>query len=858
MMRKLRERGFSGTTDTEVSSREEAHRKIAGEAAEEGFVLLKNEGLLPLEKGMKAALYGRGVSYTVKGGTGSGDVNERKSVSIYEGMKAAGFVITNEDWIREYEKAYDAARKEWKNDIIRRSEESGKAFFDVYAATPFLPPTGKPVEKTEADTAIYVLSRIAGEGADRFEKEGDYYLTREEEAMLRDICNLYPKVLLVINTGGVVDLSFLDEAYGRSIRAVLQISQPGMEGGNAFARCVTGEVTPSGKLTDSWAYHYSDYPGAASFSHNNGKLDVAEYEEGIYVGYRYFDSFEIPVRFGFGYGLSYTKFDIRMKSAELIREKSGIAPEVKISEAELCRIKVKVSVKNTGDKMAGKEVVQVYVSLPVGKLDKEHRRLCAFQKTGLLAPGEEEELELSIPLYSLASFDETGGAYILEPGYYGIWVGNSLQESRLCAGLRVSREEILVKTEHICPLKQKLSGKKPDKEIAEKYYKREKAALEEGLPVLELLPGSLKTEIKEYTGKLQENTREAAELVESLTTEQLLRLASGDPVRGHNSALGAAGATVPGSAGETHHCAAAQNLAGITLADGPAGLRLLKYYHVENGKVLPMPFRFALEGGFFYEDGDKLPGTRYYQYCTAIPVGTALAQTWNEELIERTGRMVGAEMEYFGVTLWLAPGMNIHRNPLCGRNFEYYAEDPLLSGKMAAAMTRGVQSVPGCGTTIKHFACNNQEDNRLHCDSVLSERALREIYLKGFEIAVKESQPMSIMTSYNKINGVHTANSYDLCTKAARDEWGFAGVIMTDWTTTHNDPECTGAGCIKAGNDLIMPGEESDYESIKKELESGVLSREQLRDCVIRLAHIILCSNQYEAAVPYLETLKEK
>ncbi len=847
-MRVRKEKIFTGTTDSRVSGREIRHREIAREAAQESFVLLKNDGLLPLQKGSKVALYGRGATKTVKGGTGSGDVNERESVSIYEGMKRAGFEITTTDWLQEYDAAYEKAREDWRDSILNEVGEDTQRFFEIYSTTPFHAPAGGAVKKTEADVAVYVLARIAGESADRRNEPGDYLLSEEENKLLEEICNLYGRVVLVINTGGVVDLGFLDTEAGRSIKAILEISQPGMEGGTAFARCLTGEAAPSGKLTDTWAYHYADYPGAENYSHNNGNLEEEKYEEGIYVGYRYFDSFEVPVRYGFGYGLSYTDFEIRFGEIRFA-ENSGEDTAGKNRGKEILLTAV---VKNSGAVMPGKEVIQVYVSCPVGKLAKEYRRLAAFAKTKLLGPGEKQEVTLRIPLYGLASFDTERGAYVLEQGYYGIWLGNSLQGSRLCAGFFLEQEEVLIKTAHICPLRKPLTEKYPDKGVAEKYYMREKAELEGGLPLLKPEPGSLRTETIVYEDKLPTCMKEASEFVEGLSMEQLLQLVVGDPVRGQDNALGSAGASVPGSAGETSHCAEGQNLAGITLADGPAGLRLAKYYHVEEGKVIPFPFQFSMEGGFFYQETGKLPGVRYYQYCTAIPVGTALAQTWNEELIEKVGAMIGREMEEFRVTLWLAPGMNIHRNPLCGRNFEYFSEDPLLSGKMAAAMTKGVQSLPGCGTTIKHFACNNQEDNRMHVDSVVSERALREIYLKGFEIAVKEAQPMAIMTSYNIVNGVHAANNYDLCMKAARQEWGFAGVIMTDWTTTHDDPLCTAAGCIKAGNDLIMPGEAADYESIRAALEDGSLSVEQLKKCAAGIVHIVFASNQYEEAGPYL------
>lgn len=555
-------------------------------------------------------------------------------------------------------------------------------------------PAGGPIEKTDTDVAFYILSRVAGEGADRYDKEGDYYLTETEKKQLSDICSLYKHVVVAVNTGGLADLSFMDEFS--NIEALLQIVQPGMESGNAFADIVSGAATPSGKLTDSWAYKYEDYPNSESFSHNNGNVDTEYYKEGLYVGYRYFDSFDVPVRYGFGYGLSYTDFETKVTGVSCADEKVVIETET----------------ANVGNTYSGKEVVQIYVTCPAGKLEKEYRRLVAFGKTEILAPGEKESQKFEIALDRLTSYSEEKAGWVLEAGDYVFWAGNSL-------------------------------------------------------------------------------------------------------------------------------------------ADGPAGLRLLKHYVVQDGKILPTDFKNSVEGGFFCENDPKQPGDVYNQYCTAIPVGTLLAQSWNEKLIEELGEMIGGEMEEFHVTLWLAPGMNIHRNPLCGRNFEYYSKDPFLSGKMAAAMTKGVQKVPGCGTTIKHYACNNQEDNRMGSNSILSERTLREIYLKGFEIAIKESQPMSIMTSYNLINGVYAANCNDTCTKAARCEWGFKGMIMTDWTTTEHGSDCTASGCMRAGNDLVMPGAASDRENIKKELDEGTLSLDDLKACISRTVDIIWQSNQYEGAVPY-------
>lgn len=844
--RTIKKRTFSGTQNPEISKRELKNRTLARRAAAEGMVLLKNENqVLPLAPGSRVALYGIGASRTIKGGTGSGDVNERERVSIYQGMKQAGYVITNEDWILDYDRRYEEARTAWRDGILEQTagmEQTSGAFFQIYTRTPFVMPAGKAAEKTDADTAFFILSRVAGEGADRFAKEGDYFLTEQERELLADICRFYENVIVAVNTGGLVDLSFLDEY--ENIRGLLQIIQPGMEGGNAFADVVSGKVTPSGRLTDTWAYAYGDYPNAEHFSHNNGDVVNERYEEGIYVGYRYFDTFGIPVRYCFGYGLSYTEFEISVGKVSYDRNLVGeIGDRGGSGHGELS---VCVSVTNTGSR-AGKEVVQVYVSCPYGKLEKEYRRLAAFGKTRELEPGETQEMILAFPLDELASYDESEPGWILEKGLYSIWVGNSLEDARLSAAVELDQSAVLVRTEHICPLREELREFRQDALKQEEPYRNcVREATEKKLPVLQVCGADLAEETVVYTPNAEIFTPESREFADFLTLEQLIQLSSGDPGKAQGGNLGAAGISVPGSAGETHHCAEAQNLPGIVLADGPAGLRLMQYYHVDQGKIVTMPFQFSIEGGIFCPDTDRLPGERYYQYCTAIPVGTLLAQTWNTELIEETGEMIGGEMAEFGVTLWLAPGMNIHRNPLCGRNFEYYSEDPLLSGRMAAAMTRGVQRVPGCGTTIKHFACNNQEDNRKGSNSILSERTLREIYLKGFEIAVKTAQPMAVMTSYNLVNGIHAANSYDLCTKAARNEWGFQGLIMTDWTTTEGDASCTASGCIRAGNDLVMPGSRGDHDNLRKELEEGTLSQEELKACISRLVQVIWQSDWFE------------
>ena len=432
-------------------------------------------------------------------------------------------------------------------------------------------------------------------------------------------------------------------------------------------------------------------------------------------------------------------------------------------------------------------------------------------------------------------------------------IGNSSKNIVPVGVLKAEEEEICIeRVSPICPLQQELKEIKPERKAMMQYTDvLQKQAEDRNLPIIPFKPQEKvlsRRPVNEYE-------KRAARLVEKLTEEELTAMVIGEVSKGQSSALGAAGIKVPGSAGETSGILEEKwNVPGVSMADGPAGLRLIKKYSYDpdTQKVYGAGIAHALEGGFF-AGGSEEKGTEVrYQYCTAIPVGTVLAQTWNLSLVEEIGAAVAVEMQEYRVSWWLAPGMNIHRNPLCGRNFEYYSEDPLISGMMAAAITKGVQSVPGVGTTIKHLACNNQEDNRKGSDSILSERALREIYLRGFEIAVKIAQPMAIMTSYNLINGVHAANSFDLCQTAARKEWDFQGIIMTDWTTTYAGGSIPWK-CIAAGNDLIMPGCPGDFSDIKKALADGKLKHEELKECVRRIITIIYQTLEFEGCKCYLE-----
>ena len=836
---RMKQRTYSGTTSPETSSRELANRIVAKKAAEEGIVLLKNEGrLLPLEKGKRLALFGSGAGRTIKGGTGSGDVNERSSVSVAEGLENAGFAVTTKSWIEDYERAYMDARNEWKQTILKEAEGGdAEIFFQTYAKHAFRIPSGRlmteeEVKEADTDTALYVISRIAGEGADRFAEKGDYYLTDAEEEQIAFVCSHFAHVVLLINTGAQIDLSILEKQP--KIEAVLFMVQAGMEGGNAVARVLTGEVNPSGKLTDTWGVAYEDYPAAKTFSHNNGNVRKEYYEEGIYVGYRYFDRFGKSPRYAFGYGLSYTEFALDLKKAE-----------IKVSKEDQI-IAVSVPVKNIG-KIPGKEVVQVYGSCPQEGIPKEYKRLLGYAKTGLLKSGETEVVSVAFPVKALASFEEGKSAWVLEKGMYALRAGTCSDSLSLIGGLEVKEEAVIEKTTPICERKEALQEVEPPKAEAMEYEASwKKELLEKELPVYPLVG---QCEARE-DGPQTEMEKMAKDLAEKLTDEELIHLVVGEVNKSQNAnALGSAGIMVPGAAGETSSILSQKyGIPGLPMADGPAGLRLSKTYEVneKDGSIYARGLLDALEGGFF-TDGKEHEGARkYYQYCTAFPVGTLLAQTWNRGLLEEVGQAVAEEMEEFGITWWLAPGMNIHRDPMCGRNFEYYSEDPVVSGLSAAAITKGVQSRHGVGTTIKHFACNNQEDNRKGSDSILSERTLREIYLKGFEIAVKEAKPMAIMTSYNLVNGVHSANSYDLCTTVARGEWGFRGIIMTDWTTTDQAGGSIPHLCINAGNDLIMPGTKEDLQELREAQKEGSLSREALKACAARLIAEAYGSNQME------------
>lgn len=797
---------YSGSLQAAPSPRETAHAALARKAAAAGIVLLRNDNLLPLDPDASVALLGTGAGRTVKGGIGSGDVNNRANVSIYEGLRAAGVHLTSEDWINYYEALYHGARLAWKDKILDDATKVENPF-DAYAANPFVLPQGRPVAMSDlvgASVAIYVISRISGEGKDRTPTAGDYLLSDRELADLRTLDEAGLPLVLLINAGGPVELTDL-LAQRRHPIAVVQLSQLGQQGGEAAADVLLGRAVPEGKLTATWAKRYADYPCADTFGACNGDLEKELYAEGIYVGYRWFDSFGIEPLFGFGHGLSYTTF----ATAFTALRAGGHGVEVDLT------------VTNTGDLFTGREVTQLYASCPQTGTAREYRRLAGFAKTRPLAPGESQTVTVTVPAKQLAEFLPGRNAWVVPAGTYTLFAGGSLAEAVPCAHLTVAEDVVLETTHPICPLHHPFGEAGPAAPAMEKAAKA--AALD--LPAFAFAPLSDEVPVP------------APVPMADGPVEELVPMLYGNITQGA-STLGSAGIRVPGSAGETSEALeASRGVPSLIMADGPAGLRLRQSYQVDpaDGSVIPTGVLGSLENGFLDEPRHLDTADTYYQFCTAFPVGTALAQSWDTGLMEEFGRAIAAEMAEFHIDLWLAPGMNIHRNPLCGRNFEYYAEDPLLSGLLAAAVTRGVQADGTRGVTIKHFACNNQEDHRMGVDARVSEQALREIYLRGFEIAVKTAAPAALMTSYNRINGVQAANSYDLCTVLARGEWGFDGLIMSDWNTTVPDDGSEPWRCAAAGNDVIMPGNPHDDADIRAALADGRLAETDVRACAGRL-----------------------
>ena len=775
----------------------EEHIALSKEAAREGMVLLKNEqNVLPLPKGSRIALFGKASLDYVKGGGGSGDVTVAYATNLYEGLTRLGETGIYEELVEFY-----------RRELERQYEEGAVPGMTV---EPELPEELLNGARQYTDTAVISICRFSGEGWDRkcadvkkdaslaeaskltdmsdniFE-DGDFYLTHREKAMVEAVVQRFARVIVLLNVGGVTDTEWF--AHDPRIQAVLMAWQGGMEGGLAAAELITGKANPCGKLADTFAKRLEDYPSTAGFHESD---DYVAYTEDIYVGYHYFET--IPgaaekVNYPFGFGLSYTDFSVRTQQVE----KQGDV------------LKVTTEVCNIG-KMAGKEVVQVYFSAPQGRLGRPARELIAFGKTRLLQPGETQTITLQFCIRDMAAYDDMGkvkrAAYLLEKGSYSFYVGTSVREAAENSYHMVLEQDMV--TEQLS--NRLVPHQLPKRMLADGTY--EELPWQETVSVVEnVLKPQSESEMTGYASYVRSRVGRRmwetdgqrhflnnvadgkvsmGDFLEQLSDRQLAELLGGQPNLGVANTYGFGNLPEYG-------------VPSVMTADGPAGLRIKP------------------ECGIC---------------TTAWPCATMLACTWNAELLERIGVAGGAEVKENNLSVWLTPAVNIHRSPLCGRNFEYYSEDPLLTGKLAAAMVKGIQS-NRVAATVKHFALNNKETNRKDSDSRASERAIREIYLKPFEIVVKEAKVWCVMSSYNKINACRASESRELLEDILRGEWGFDGMVMTDWWNFGEHYKE-----VKAGNDVKMAC--GFPERILEAMDKHAISREELEMCARRVLELIL------------------
>ena len=795
---------YASTTPA-ISERETAHCELARKICAEGIVLLENKGILPF-KAKKIALYGAGARHTSFGGTGSGENNPRYCVTVEEGLRSAGLEIVSDKWLDDYDKLFESESDKYHEKLSKALKKVPLAKRMDYAAdNPFYLPAGRTLNSSDTicDTAIYVLTRQAGEGADRKDIPGDYYITEEEKELMLSITEHHLDTILVLNTGSVIDLKFLDSI---KFSAVVLLLQGGMESGNALADIITGKVNPSGRLSDTWADSYEDYPSSDTFSERNPEKYQEDYKEGIFVGYRWFDKRHVKPRYPFGYGLSYTEYKVNFES--LSNDGS--------------KIFVTASVTNTG-KVAGREVLMLFMSYPDSNHVREVRSLTAFAKTSLLEPGDSELVTLDFDITDFAAFDEKDSCYILEKGAYLLQLNGN--------------PECMVVLENSYITESVKSMFKPERDI--NLFPQDRNAIVSLLdPYVTLTASDINTVAHSYDTPDFEHSEKIDSIISGMTVKDMTELIVGRTYFGpfRHRVFGAVGYTTS----KLFH----KGIDAMPMADGPQGINLTRVSKKPRHNFYAVPtLPSAMRKTHKIAGTESVTGNNhYYQFCTSWPCETLVAQTWDTELAYQMGNAVGIEMLEYGIVFWLAPALNIHRNPLCGRNFEYYSEDPVLTGNMAASITKGVQSHKGCYVTLKHFAANNLETNRNVSSSNLDEKTLREIYLKAFKIAVTKADPKSVMCSYNKINGTYTALDYNLQTNVLRNEWGFDGIVMTDWFATGHD-ESLDELCCKAGTDLIMPGTPMIPSKIRKALKKGLITKEDIERSARRIIKLAIESH---------------
>lgn len=754
--------GEDGRLVTGSKSQEELSRRMASE----GMVLLKNDGVLPIEKGAKVALFGKASADYVKGGGGSGDTTVAYVNNLYRAMldkEKEGKVVVDVPLGEFY--ARDVANQYAEGKMPGQTIEP-EIPDDIFSGA------------ESSDVAIISICRYSFEDGDlnRDGSDGGFFLTSKEKAMIDRVCKSFDKAVVVLNVGAVTDVSWFKS--NDKIGAVLLAWQGGSEGATAEADILCGDVNPSGKLSDTVAYSLADYPSYESFFESD---DFVNYTEDVFVGYRYFETVKgarEKVAYPFGFGLSYTRFKIECEKAEKVDD----------------RIILSVKVVNAGSR-EGKEVVQVYIGCDTDSYDLPSKELRAFMKTKSLQPSESQVLKLEFREEDLTVFDEEIPAYVIPDGTVSVFVGNDVRSAEKVFGF--DTEKRIVKKVGHCTATKRL----PRKLRSDGSYQTLKTSDYEAQPDLSKYVKGDSCNAEYVLPQFRECRKDASrinfedvangkntldEFVDSLSTDELITLVGGTHNRGVADTRGFGGLDYIG-------------IPAVMTADGPAGLRVRKDRGV---------------------------------YTTAWPIATAICCSFNEELAEEVGKRGATEVEENNVGVWLTPAINVHRNPLCGRNFEYYSEDPYLTGKMAAATVKGIQSqnVSAC---VKHFCCNNKETKRYTCDSVVSERALREIYLKAFEIVIKEGDVRAVMTSYNKVNGRYPSETKELLQGFLREETGFSGLIMSDWGNLGEHYRE-----VLAGNNVKMPF--GTPVRLKEQFEDGLIDKDDLKRNVKYLLEFLL------------------
>lgn len=747
--------------------------------AAEGAVLLKNDGVLPVAEGKKIAVFGRCQYDWFYVGYGSGgDVHAPYKVNLIEGLKNSGRVAFDENLANAY--------KVWC-DFNPVNHGFWAHWPRCYPEMPVSQELLKNARQN-ADIAVVIIGRAAGEDRENNLEEGSYYLTADEKTLLDQVTSTFDKTVVLLNIGNIIDMEWV-EGYGDKLSAVMLVWQGGMESGNAVVDLLSGDCAPSGRLPVAIARKYADYPSANCF----GNREYNYYKEDIYVGYRYFETFnKDAVLYPFGYGLDYTTFETDNVGATRNGDE----------------IKLFTRVLNSGENK-GRYTLQVYLAAPQGALGKPARVLVDYAKTRVLKVGESENLELSFKLSDFASYDDGGktgnkAAYVLEKGEYTVYAGTNSRSATPVLSFSLDETQLVRQLTEVCAPKEAFDRTLPEATTdgyKVVYEKTPAATTNLKKIILENIPEEIPVTgdrgIKLADVKSGKNSMD--EFIAQLSDKELEAISRGD--YSMNSPLGAAGNA--GVFGGVLKSLRDKGVPAVTTTDGPSGIRLRAT-------------------------------------CSLLPIGTLLAATFDSEAVYNLYKKLGEEMRERGSDVLLAPGMNIMRNPLCGRNFEYFSEEPYLSGMTAAAFVGGLQSA-GVSACPKHFACNNQETNRNFTDSRVSERALREIYLKGFEICVKVAKPLNIMTSYNKINGVWSHYNFELCHTVLRGEWNYDGSVMTDWwmrkSASPEFPEVRDNGYrVRARVDVLMPGanrvylvKKDDGTALKNLNKEGGITRAELQ-----------------------------